>query len=212
MEQDYNPTNNYNINLTDRRQKVPFKLNLGIIKRNRKLLIVLAVAIPFLLIFVAGKSKSLNFNNSSKQEISSEGLIKAKASVQVGKNFDFIAVNAQKEEVPVKFTITTVERKDEIKVKDEPKKVSSGKDFLLIRIEIQNDSTERVAIATTDRIRLEAEGGKLFAPDYHNGNVVIDPLAVKRDLVAFIVDANQKEFSFLVGELSGEKQRIEIKF
>jgi len=123
-----------------------------------------------------------------------------------------MAVNAKKQEVPVTFTITTIERKDEIKVKGDPRRLTGGRDFVLVRIEIENDATERVAIASADRVRLEGGGGKLFAPDYHNGNVVVDPISVRRDLLAFIVDTDVKKLTFLVGELEGEKQRIEVSF
>jgi len=151
-------------------------------------------------------------NTSSTSSVSSDKSVKAKATVSVGKSFEFRAVNAKKELVPVSFTITSMERKDEIRVKDKPRKLTGNKDYLLIRIEIQNDTTDRVAIATTDHIRLVEENGKLFAPDYHNGNVVIDPLSVRRDIVSFVVDEGVKKFTFQVGELTGDKQKIEVAF
>ena len=202
-------TNNYP-NQNSGPEKKSIKEKLKFLKPSKKLLVVLGVAVPLVLVFAWGRGKTLGTETASSV-VSSQKSRESKATIEVGKTFTFNAVNAAKEEVPIKFTITTVERKDEIKVKDEPKKTTAGRDFLLVRIELQNDATERVAIATTDRIRLE-EAGKLYAPDYHNGNVVIDPISVRRDLVAFIVDTDQKEFSFLVGELAGEKQKIQIKF
>ena len=149
---------------------------------------------------------------SSAQTVSSGKEVKPKASASVNRDFEFMAVNAKKEELPIGFTITNIERKDSIKLKGEAIRPSDGHDFLLVRVELTNDHPQRVAIATADRVRIEGEEGKLFAPDYHNGNVVIDPISVRKDVLAFIVDAGDKSFSFLVGELTGDKQRIEIKF
>ena len=165
--------------------------------------VVLIVLLSFTLLAKAAKRKA----PSSLQVTSAP----AKATAAINKSFQFQAINAAKEFKPVTYTITTVDRKDEIKVKDKSRQAAAGKDFLLVRIEIQNDLTERLAIVSADRIRLEDQG-KLFAPDYHNGNVVIDPLSVRRDVLAFVVDANTKNFVFSVGELAGDKQKLEVNF
>ena len=177
------------------RKKIIFWLGLGVI----------LVILIFVLI---GGSK----NTSSTSVVSSDKSTKATATATIEKTFEFHAVNAKKELIPVSFTITSMERKDEIRVKDKARKLTGSKDYLLIRIEIQNDTTDRVAIATTDHIRLVGENDKLFAPDYHNGNVVIDPLSVRRDIVAFVVDEGVNKFTFQVGELTGDKQKIEVIF
>ena len=67
-------------------------------------------------------------------------------------------------------------------------KQCTGKEYLLLRIELTNDMSERLAFATADHVRLQGEDEKLFSADFHNGNVVIDPLSVRRDLVAYVVD------------------------
>ncbi|MBI4034961.1 MAG: hypothetical protein HY381_01010 [Candidatus Chisholmbacteria bacterium] len=181
---------------------------LYLFRRYPKLPVVLIVILVIL-------GVSLLINRSTRQPSSSTtqtSSVKTKATATIGKSFQFQAVNAQKDTLPVTFTITTIDRKDQIQVKGDPQKASAGKDYLLVRIEIDNPHTDRLAIASTDRIRLESESGKLFAPDYHNGNVVIDPLSVRRDAVVFLVDANTKKFSFLVGELTGDKQRLAVNF
>lgn len=167
------------------------------------------VIIIFIISFFAVRS----FSKSSKAaRNSSDQSEKAKATANIGKSFEFKAININKKEIPVTFTIDTVERKDEIKLQGESRTAPAGKDYVLVRIEIENKSTERVAIATADRVRLQGENNKLYAPDYHNGNVVIDPLAVKRDLLAFSVPSDVKSLVFLVGELDGEKQKVEVNF
>lgn len=133
------------------------------------------------------------------------------STVQVNKTFTFNAINAQKKAVPVTLTIGSVELKKEIKVQDETKTSGQGKQFLLMRIEIENSLTEKLAITTADLIRLTA-GTKKFAPDYHNATVVLDPLSIRKDLIAFIVSNNDKEFTFQIGELAGDKEPVTVKF
>ena len=165
--------------------------------------VVLIVLLSFTLLAKAAKRKA----PSSLQVTSAP----TKATAVIDQSFEFQAINAAKDLKPVTYTITNVDRKDEIKVKDKSRQAASGKDFLLVRVEIQNNQTERLAIVSADRVRLE-ENGKLFAPDYHNGNVVIDPLSVRRDVLAFVVDSKTKDFIFSVGELEGDKQKLEVNF
>lgn len=150
--------------------------------------------------------------NSNKNSGLTQGESKSSVSVGINKNFEFLAIDASKTKVPVVFTLVSAERKEDITLKGESRKPSSGKDYLFLRVEIQNNKTERVAIASMDRIRLKDDKGNLYAPDYHNGNVVVDPISTKKDLLAFAVDKKQKTFILQVGELDGEKQEIEVKF
>lgn len=180
------------------------------LREKKGLLLIIGIVVVILILGVSIFSGS--DKTGSKVSVSSDSSAKVKATVSIGKTFEFKAINATKETKPVKFTVTAAERKDEIKVKDEPRSAPAGKDYLLVRIEIENELTERLAISTTDRIRLIGANGKPFASDYNNGTVVIDPLSVRRDILAFLVDEKTKKFTFSVGELDGEKQRIEINF
>lgn len=178
---------------------------------NKRNVFIGVVALLLVFIFarvVAPKRNTVSKTNSNSQTQES----KPTATVEINKSFEFKAIDADKKEVPVTFTLVSAERKDEIKVKEESRKPVAGKDYLLVRIEIQNSKTQRVAIATADRVRLEGDNGKLYSPDYHNGNVVIDPISTKKDLIAFAVDIKQKTFVFQVGELDGEKQKVEVNF
>ena len=180
------------------------------LREKKRLLLIIGIAVVILILGVSifGRTDKTGGGVS----VSSDNSAKVKATVNIGKTFEFKAVSAAKETKPVKFTLISAERKDEIKVKDEPRSAPAGKDYLLIRIEIENGLTERLAILTSDRIRLVGNNGKSFASDYNNGTVVIDPLSVRRDIVAFVVDEKTKKFTFSVGELDGEKQKIEINF
>ena len=190
------------------------KLNrLRNIKMNSlKKVVLIGIVILILVIGISllGRSSS-NSSGGSKAQVSSTSS-KNVPTVEINKSFEFSAINAKKEKVNIKFNLATAERKNEVKVKGEARQVTGTKDYLLLRIELENTNPERLAFATADYIRLQGDGDKLFAPDFHNGNVIIDPLSVKRDLVAYVVDKEDKNFTILVGELEGEKQKIEINF
>ena len=180
-----------------------------LLRRYRRFIIVILVIV----IFLTGAAV-LGKRNAAKPrvQVTSEQQAKTTATAVINQDYQFQAVNAQKQTQPITYTIIQVDRKDEIKVKDQPRRAVANKDFLLVRLELTNDHPERLAIASADRVRLESEPGKLFAPDYHNGNVVIDPLSTRRDVLAFVVDTDIKNFVFLVGELEGDKQRLEVNF
>ncbi len=76
---------------------------------------------------------------------------------------------------------------------------------------LKEEKTEKLAFGSAERIRLDVDG-KFYAPDYHNGIVVIDPISVKKDLLAFSVEKKTDKFVLQVGELEGEKEKIEINF
>lgn len=137
----------------------------------------------------------------------------AKATAEINKSFNFEAIVVQgKGTEEVVFTVASAELKDQIKVKGEPRGVSKGDQYLLLRLEIENETTDKLALTPSDFIRLLDEEDKKYAPDFHNAVVIIDPLSVRKDLVSFIVDAKLKSFKLLVGELEEEKETVEINF
>lgn len=181
---------------------------------NRKKYItlgIIAVVVVLVIVFVVARRPQTPSMTKSSAAVLTE-TAKAKAVANVNRSFTFDAVNQSKENKEVTFTITTVERKDEIKVQGETRKANKDIDFLLVRIEIENPHTQRLAIAPADLIRLQDENGKLYSPDYHNGNVILDPISVKKDLISFVVESSSKSFTLQVGELEGEKEKVEVKF
>lgn len=183
-------------------------------KVNKKLwvvigVVILVVAFGAVRLFAKAKPQVAG-TQTSNTSIASESS-NAKATAEVGKTFDFTAINVNKVQKPVKFTILKVERKDQIMVQGEVQVAPKGADYLLVRLEIENPHTERLAIAPSDLVRLE-DSGKFFAPDYHNGNVVLDPISTKKELIAFVVKQDANNFSFQVGQLDGDKQKVEISY
>lgn len=135
------------------------------------------------------------------------------ATVEINRAFKFPipGKDSTTEEGNVTFTITTAEKKDEIKVKREPRQTAKGKDYLLLRLEINNPTTGRIKFMSADYVRMIVDDKK-FAPDYHNGIVDLDPISVRKDLMAFVVDEKIKSFTMQVGPLDKEKETITVEF
>ena len=178
-------------------------------KKVKIIFVIVCVTVVLGGLFIVGKGKG---ESKSQSPVVTTTVSEPSAKAEINQTFLVSISNASKVTREVNFTITSVERKGEIRLKDVTRRPASGKDYLLIRIEIQNDHSEKLAIASQDRIRMVGDQGKLFAPDYHNGAIVVEPLSVKKDLVAYVVDKSTKSFSFMVGDLNGEKQRIEVNF
>lgn len=164
-----------------------------------------------LLVFAGYKIFSPKIPSPQKQTTNQSSRVLSQ--VEVGRSFTFPAqIQGGKKTEDITFTLTQAERKNEIKVKGQPRQAQSGRDFLLLRIELDNPSTEKLVFASADFIRLLGKEEKKFSPDFHNGSVIIDPLSVRRDLVSFIIPEEKKSFTFLVGELEKDKERLEINF
>lgn len=108
------------------------------------------------------------------------------------------------------ITITTADRSKRILIQGKPATSRDGKMFLILNLEIDNNSTNQLTIRPIDFIRLLDNDGKSFAPDVHNNEVKAEPISIKKTRVGFVVDENQKSFKFQFGELSGSKDIIEI--
>ncbi len=165
---------------------------------NKKVNLQIVIAVLALSVLIG----FFTFQNSRNSRVPSK-VAPVLARVAVDKSWVFSK--------DIKFTITTAEKKDQLKIKGNITKVSSGKDYLMLRLEIDNPSTERIKFMSSDLIRL-IEGDKKYAPDFHNGVINLDPISTRKDLVAFSVSEKVKKFTFQIGELSKEKETIEIEF
>ena len=175
-----------------------------------KLLIPAVVILIFAGIFIFAQQKPSSSTTRSITTSNSNSLL---ASAEINKTKEFQAqVSRKTTKEKIGFTIKRAELKNEIRVKDETRRAASDKAYLLLRLELQNDTTKRLVFISTDYIRMLGPDDRKYAPDFHNGAILIEPLSVRNDLVAFVVDRNQKQASFLVGELDGEKEQIDIKF
>lgn len=137
-------------------------------------------------------------------------------SVSVNRNFDFNAYTAQGRLAPIKMkvSISSAEKTNQVLVKDQTFTAKNNKLFLIVNIELKNDSTQVLNITPGDLFRLAyAENlDTKYAPDLHNNVVPVAPISTRPDRLGFVVPQDGKDFKLYVGELEGKKEEIALKF
>lgn len=168
------------------------------------LLIVFGIVGYFSFRWVVGKKAISKRTDASQRSVA-----------VVNQEFEFPGLtNEGSPKGKIKMTVTTAEKNSEVLVKDQTFKAKDGKIFLIVNLELTNDSTRQLNIFPGDLIRLSVEGkeDRKFAPDLHNNMVLIAPISTKLDRVGFVVEEASSDYRLQVGELDGEKQTIKLNF
>lgn len=133
-------------------------------------------------------------------------------TLAVNKEFAFPIYNNDGKETQnsLKISLTEVERTDKILVNGKPASARDGKDFLVMYVEINNPTNDKLNVRPVDFFRMVDDAGNSYAADVHNDPVKAEPISIKKTRIGYVVDENQNTFKFLVGEITGEKQNIEI--
>lgn len=106
---------------------------------------------------------------------------------------------------------TNVERSEELLYKGRPLLPRDGKDFAVINIEIENSTNDRLTVRPADFVRLVDSEKRNYAPDIQTDPIKVEPLSIKRTRTVFIISDDQKNIKFLIGEINGNKETVEIK-
>lgn len=89
--------------------------------------------------------------------------------------------------------------------------VGNDKVILAVRIELTNDLNGGLKVLSGDYIRLTKNNEvKLIAPDIDSDPVEIRPRSTKETNIGFTLDKSDANLELQIGELSGEKELIEI--
>lgn len=152
---------------------------------------------------------------NKQSRLASENLTKMAtpiAKTEVNKSFSFpIDGDLKKEEDKnLKFSIIEAQKVGVVATQGSPMMAKTGQSYLVIAIEMENNSSNPVQINTQNYIRLIGEEGKKYAPDFYNGLVEVPPISTKRDELGFVIAKDQKEFKILVGPVDGEKEEITL--
>lgn len=128
------------------------------------------------------------------------------------KTFDFIGrdQNGNSTADNLSLTFTTASKKDSVTIQGQKAAAKDGKIFLVLEVQIKNDSQQVLYLLPVDLIRLVMDESTKMAPSVHQGMVEVRPVSTKFSNLGFVVDAGQKEFKFEVGEVDGEKQEMMI--
>lgn len=133
-------------------------------------------------------------------------------SIEVGKSFAFPIRSGGGEAVQgeLKMTATTVEKTNNILIKGKPAKARDGKLFLIINLELDNPTQNKLGLSPVELIRLIDPSGRRFAPDVHNDKVSIEAISIKKTRVGFVVDERVTGWKLQVGEVGGNKEVLDL--
>lgn len=139
----------------------------------------------------------------------------ANATLALNRELAFPLKNEKNESVgQFKYIVETAELRQEIIVKGQRATSVKGRIFLVINLKINNDTNNKLALNTRDYIRLMVNDNEkeLLAPDVHNDPVEIQAISTKYTRVAFPINETDKNLKLRIGEISGEKQTVELNF
>jgi len=180
---------------------------------------ILILALSVILFLLRGRLKNLIESSSSgKNQATSKSRVEGAAesqTVSLDKKFYFPGLeDTGEEEGTIEMAITEVEKTDQVMVQDKEYTAKNEKTFLIVNLELKNETTKRLNIFPGDLIRLVVndEEEKKLAPDLHNNYVPVSPISTKVDRVGFIIDKEFDSLKLQVGELEEEKEVLEIKF
>lgn len=184
-------------------------------KENRKIKIAkfVGTVIVALIILIGGMKllASLNFSSSAKDKGTE---VKSALSTQeINKEYLFPLKNNKNEQIgSLKYMVEKAELRDEIIIKGQKATAISGREFVVLTIKISNDFKQSISINTRDYIRMSVNGNdqELLAPDIHNDPVEVQAISTKNTRLGFPINTSDEKLVLLVGEINGDKDRIEL--
>ena len=174
----------------------------------KKVAIILAIVIGSVFLgYYFGKRQ----NPQNVKEM--EKLATPTATIQLDKGYEFPIEEAPEEDASFKIIVTDAKKVKLVATQGEPMQAEVGKEFLVLSLEIENKNTFPFEVNSQHFFRLQGEEDKSYAPDLYNGLIEIPAVSTKKDKLAFIIPAEQKQFKLLVGPIiEEEKEEIEINF
>ena len=177
-------------------------------KRN---LIIFAI---FIGIFIVGLViyKSLTSGSTPLVKGTTQTNFSPQSQTTINRRFDIPIKTAKGDSTPDKLgiTLTTVDKAQRILIQGKPATARDTKTFLVINMEIENSTRNQLTVRPVDFVRLIDNENRSFAPDVHNKEVVVEPVSIKKTRVGYVVNNDIKNFKFLIGEINGSKETVEI--
>lgn len=176
----------------------------------KKTLLLLAVIACFAFLgFFLGQQRQRT--SQDVQEI--ERLATPTFETKLNNEFEFPIEEAPVEEASFKISLMEAKKVKLIAMQGEPIQAEADQEFLVISLEIENKNNFPFEIDSQHYFRVKGEENKSYAPDFYNGAIEIPAVSTKKDELAFIVPAEQKQFKLLLGSvIEGGKEEIEINF
>lgn len=175
--------------------------------------------VALLVILVVGGFGMYRVGRAKLANKSFSQVASAKSSSSLGQ----VSIN-NKFDVPIKgqdgkdtgenlhVTITDAEKSKDILIQGRPASAKDGKAFLIINMEIGNETKKSLTVQPVDLVRLVDSQGKNYAADVYNNDVSAEPLSIRKSRIGYVVDESNKSFKLLIGEVRVKQQPIVVNF
>ncbi len=175
--------------------------------KSKKILIFAAIIV----LIIAGV---WFFRSSNQSQISGETTYVAEGPrAQLNKRFEVPIKDSDGKEVGsvLVVNVTYLERTGELIYQGRRLLSKEGKDFIVINLEVENATGNRLTVRPVDFFRLIDANGKSYAPDIQTDPVKVEPKSSKRTRTIYIVGDDQKILTFMIGEIKGGKfETVEV--
>ena len=184
-------------------------------KKNRKVkkFILLALLLSVLILiywFVKNNNSSSPATNENRVEVED-----AEKTLAVNKEFQFPLTDSKGEEISkIKYVIEKAELRNEIIVKGQKATAVKGRTFLVVYLKVTNEYTQKIEMQTRDYVRLSVNGNEneWLAPDIHNDPVEVQAQSTKVTRLGFPINENDTKIIVRVGQINGDKEKVELNF
>jgi hypothetical protein len=171
----------------------------------------------FVILIVFGLSKVIQISRETVSQATDERIEiqGAKATIELNREFTFpLRDNNGNEISDIKYIIRSAELRDEIIVKGSRATAVKGRTFLILNLKISNEYDQTISINTRDYVRLTVNDNEeeKLAPDIHNDPVEVQAISTKLTRIGFPVNDTDENLKLYVGEISGDKEIIELNF
>jgi len=184
----------------------------GVARINKLILVaVLAVAAVF-------AASRIGSTQSSAQVSGRLSVTHPRDTFEVGREFSFPVRDSEDNIVGhLKLKIEEAELRDELIINGEVARSVKGRTFLIINLKVTNDLDRALrSVPLLSYLRLSVNGaeGERAAPGIHSLGeervLRVDPISTKETRVGFPVNETDRDFVLFVGEVNGEKERLEL--
>ena len=148
-----------------------------------------------------------------KQIAGSQANINSQQTSISGGKFDVPIRDSEGNETgsPLRVNTINIERTEEVLYQGKPLISKEGKDFLVINLEVENSTDNRLTVRPIDFYRITDDSGKSYAADIQTEAVKVEPQSSKKTRVIYIIGDSQRNIKLSIGEIRGDnKETIEI--
>ncbi len=143
--------------------------------------------------------------------------------INLNKTYSTIAldVTGKPSKNKIDMIIKNAEKSQDILIKGQPATAKNGSSFLVMQVDLQNSTNERLIISPLNLLRLIVDGQKRAAEIYTEevpqirGSVVVEPDSTKVTRVGFVLtpDIVSKALKLQIGDVNAaDKTVIDLKF